>query len=56
MPWDGDVFRDPRWHLTTACFHHPHLNAGIFAEPRGDGGAGRTRAHDDVILMEQPRW
>lgn len=50
MPRNGDVFRDPRRHLATARFQHGHVDADIFAEPRGDGGAGRTRADDDVIV------
>ena len=51
MPWDGDVLGDPRRHLATACLHHGNVDAGIFAEPRGDDGAGRTRADDDVIVI-----
>ena len=51
MPGNGYVFRDHRRHLSTACFQDGDVDAGIFAEPRGDGGAGRARADDDIIVI-----
>ena len=51
MPRDGDVFGHFRRRHATARLHHPHVDAGILAEPRGDSAAGRTRTDDDVIEL-----